>query len=77
MAKYKHAASPHFDPKVHLKKIGIANQTTMYKKETQATTDHRPQTIHHRPQATCHRPHTTDHRPQTTDHRPQTTDHRP
>ena len=36
MAKYKHAASPHFDPKVHLKKIGIANQTTMYKKETQA-----------------------------------------
>jgi len=36
LAKYKHAASPHFDPKKHLKKIGIANQTTMYKKETQA-----------------------------------------
>ena len=36
MAKYKHAASPHFDPKKHLKKIGLANQTTMYKKETQA-----------------------------------------
>lgn len=36
MAKYKHAASAHFDPKKHLKKIGIANQTTMYKKETQA-----------------------------------------
>jgi 4-hydroxy-3-methylbut-2-enyl diphosphate reductase len=36
MAKYRHAASPHFDPKKHLKKIGIANQTTMYKKETQA-----------------------------------------
>ena len=37
LAKYKHAASPHFDPKKHLKKIGIANQTTMYKKETQAS----------------------------------------
>merc|ERR1719163_1722466 len=36
MAKYAHAASAHFDPKKHLKKIGIANQTTMYKKETQA-----------------------------------------
>jgi len=36
LAKYKHAASAHFDPKKHLKKIGIANQTTMYKKETQA-----------------------------------------
>merc|ERR1712060_389237 len=36
LAKYKHAASPHFDPKKHLKKVGIANQTTMYKKETQA-----------------------------------------
>merc|ERR1719160_1181626 len=36
MAKYKHAASPGFDPEKHLKKIGIANQTTMYKKETQA-----------------------------------------
>jgi 4-hydroxy-3-methylbut-2-enyl diphosphate reductase len=36
MAKYKHAMSPHFDPKKHLKKIGLANQTTMYKKETQA-----------------------------------------
>jgi len=36
MAKYKHAMSPHFDPKKHLKKVGLANQTTMYKKETQA-----------------------------------------
>ena len=34
--KYKHAASAHFDPRKHLKKIGVANQTTMYKKETQA-----------------------------------------
>merc|ERR1719183_3130246 len=36
MEKYKDAMSPHFDPKKHLKKIGLANQTTMYKKETQA-----------------------------------------
>jgi len=36
MAKYRKAMSPHFDPKKHLKKIGLANQTTMYKKETQA-----------------------------------------
>ena len=30
------ASRPGFDPAKHLKKIGIANQTTMYKKETQA-----------------------------------------
>jgi len=36
MEKFKEAMSPHFDPKKHLKKIGLANQTTMYKKETQA-----------------------------------------
>jgi len=36
LAKYKHAASPHFHPAKHLKKVGVANQTTMYKKETQA-----------------------------------------
>jgi len=36
MEKFKHAMSPHFDPKKHLKRIGLANQTTMYKKETQA-----------------------------------------
>lgn len=36
MQKYKKASSPHFDPRKHLKKIGLANQTTMYKKETQA-----------------------------------------
>ena len=36
LEKYKHAASPHFHPRKHLKKIGLANQTTMYKKETQA-----------------------------------------
>jgi len=36
MTKYRKAMSPHFDPKKHLKRIGLANQTTMYKKETQA-----------------------------------------
>ena len=36
MERYKHAASSHFDPRKHLKKLGLANQTTMYKKETQA-----------------------------------------
>ena len=36
LEKFKHAISPGFDPAKHLKKIGIANQTTMYKKETQA-----------------------------------------
>merc|ERR1712070_1208679 len=34
--KYKNAISEGFNPKLHLKKIGLANQTTMYKKETQA-----------------------------------------
>jgi len=33
---FKKACSPHFDPHVHLTKIGLANQTTMYKKETRA-----------------------------------------
>jgi 4-hydroxy-3-methylbut-2-enyl diphosphate reductase len=36
LEKFKHGISPGFDPAKHLKKIGIANQTTMYKKETQA-----------------------------------------
>merc|ERR1719393_954797 len=36
LEKFKHAISPGFDPAKHLKKIGIANQTTIYKKETQA-----------------------------------------
>merc|ERR1712167_17655 len=31
---FKNAISEGFDPDVHLKKIGLANQTTMYKKET-------------------------------------------
>lgn len=29
MDKFKAAMSPHFDVKKHLKKIGLANQTTM------------------------------------------------
>jgi len=36
MAKFSKACSPHFNPHTHLKKIGLANQTTMYKKETRA-----------------------------------------
>jgi len=36
LEKYKNAVSEGFDPKKHLKRIGLANQTTMYKKETQA-----------------------------------------
>jgi len=36
MEKFSKACSPHFDPHKHLKKIGLANQTTMYKKETRA-----------------------------------------
>jgi len=34
--RFSKAASSHFDPHKHLKKIGLANQTTMYKKETRA-----------------------------------------
>lgn len=36
MKKFQKACSSHFDPHKHLKKIGLANQTTMYKKETRA-----------------------------------------
>ena len=34
MAKFKNAVSAGFDPDVHLAKLGLANQTTMYKRET-------------------------------------------
>lgn len=36
MKKFAKAMSKGFDPDTHLKKIGIANQTTMYKRETAA-----------------------------------------
>merc|ERR1712157_107724 len=36
MAKFGKAASSHFDPYKHLVRVGLANQTTMYKKETRA-----------------------------------------
>lgn len=36
LAKYAHAASPHFDPDVHLQRIGVANQTTMLARESLA-----------------------------------------
>lgn len=34
--RFAKAMSPGFDPDVHLAKIGLANQTTMYKRETRA-----------------------------------------
>lgn len=36
MARFPHAASPGFDPEVHLRKIGVANQTTMLATESLA-----------------------------------------
>jgi 4-hydroxy-3-methylbut-2-en-1-yl diphosphate reductase len=36
LAKYAHAASPHFDPDAHLRRIGVANQTTMLARESLA-----------------------------------------
>lgn len=36
LAKYAHAASPHFDPDKHLQRLGVANQTTMLARESLA-----------------------------------------
>jgi 4-hydroxy-3-methylbut-2-enyl diphosphate reductase len=36
LARYAHAASPHFDPDVHLQRVGVANQTTMLARESLA-----------------------------------------
>lgn len=36
LARYAHAASPHFDPDVHLRRLGVANQTTMLARESLA-----------------------------------------
>jgi len=36
MTKFSIACSSHFNPHKHLSKVGLANQTTMYKKETRA-----------------------------------------
>ena len=36
LAKYRAQASPHFDPDVHLSRIGVANQTTMLARESLA-----------------------------------------
>jgi 4-hydroxy-3-methylbut-2-enyl diphosphate reductase len=39
LAKYRVQASPHFDPDVHLARIGVANQTTMLARESLAIGD--------------------------------------
>src|SRR5581483_8008712 len=39
MARFAHAASPGFEPARHLRRIGVANQTTMLARESLAIAD--------------------------------------
>lgn len=48
LAEFAGATSPGFDPNVHLQRIGVANQTTMLRSETEAIQNHLREAIAHR-----------------------------